>query len=121
MTVNVETEGVVGRDSVCLSEEGLSQSEAQDGSDMSRTVSTGVSLRLWGIVTQNHSKISIFDLYIIAVNVMLSMMCFFRVVHCRCLCSLLFHFCRCINIYSNWLGEQLCTLSSNLQYIFPVQ
>jgi len=37
MTENVATEGAVGRDSMCFSEEGLSQSEAHVGSDVSRT------------------------------------------------------------------------------------
>ena len=42
-----------------------------------------------------------------------------------CLCcylySLLFHFYHCINIYSNWLGEQFCYLSSNMLYVLSLQ
>ena len=56
MTLNVETEGAVGRDSMCLFEEGLSQSEAQAGSDMSGTVSTGVSFEAMRHSDSNHSK-----------------------------------------------------------------
>jgi len=46
MTVNVEIEGVLGRDSLCMSEEVLKQSELQAGSDISSNVSTDVTLRL---------------------------------------------------------------------------
>jgi len=46
----------VGRDSMCLFEEGLSQSEAQAGSDMSGTVSTGVSFEAMRHSDSNHSK-----------------------------------------------------------------
>jgi hypothetical protein len=35
--------------------------------------------------------------------------------------SILFHFCHCINIYSNWRGEQFCSLSLNMLYILSLQ
>ena len=35
--------------------------------------------------------------------------------------TFLFHFCHCINMYSNWLGEQSCTLPSNMLYILSLQ
>jgi len=35
--------------------------------------------------------------------------------------SLFFHFCDCINIYSNWWGEQFCSLSLNMIYILSLQ
>jgi len=37
--------------------------------------------------------------------------------HCCYFYSLLFHFCHCTNIYSNWLRTQFCYLSSNKMYI----
>jgi hypothetical protein len=33
----------------------------------------------------------------------------------------LFHVCHCIHIYSNWLAEQFCCLSSNMLYILSLQ
>ena len=35
--------------------------------------------------------------------------------------SLMFHLCHSVNIYSNWLREQFCTLSLNVLYIFSLQ
>ena len=46
---------------------------------------------------------------------------FFRIFHCCYLYSLLFHFCHCINIYSNWSGEQFCNWSSNMLYTLSWQ
>jgi len=46
---------------------------------------------------------------------------FLRLSRCCYLYSLLFHFCHCVNIYSDWLGEQFCYLSLIMLYVLTVQ
>jgi len=48
---------------------------------------------------------------------------FFRIFHSfyLYLYSLLFHLCHGINIYSHWLGEHYCNMSSNILHILSVQ
>jgi hypothetical protein len=58
-------------------------------------------MRRW---SASHSKLSSISLF-----------------HCCYFYSLLFHFCHCINIYSNWLGAQFCYLSSNKLYILSLK
>ena len=41
--------------------------------------------------------------------------------HSRYLYSLLFHVCYCIYIYSDWLKEEFCNLSSKVLYILSLQ